>query len=80
MRSIPIAFAATLFTTAALAQTTAPDTSGSALGATSNAPMTTRRAAYQTDGWENFDDTAPYYTADEVAADRARRVEIVKPT
>ena len=36
--------------------------------------MTMRRAAYQTDGWEKFEDTAPHYTADEVTAERARRL------
>ncbi len=33
-----------------------------------------RRTDYQTSGWEKFEQTAPHYSADEVAAERARRV------
>ena len=40
--------------------------------------MTARRAEYQTDGWEKFEETAPHYTADQVAAERSRRVQVVK--
>ena len=40
--------------------------------------MTARRADYQTDGWEKFEETAPHYTADQVAAERTRRVQVVK--
>jgi len=48
-------------------------------GRTSNAvDMTARRADYQADGWEKFQDTAPGYTADQIAADRTRRVQVVK--
>lgn len=47
---------------------------------TSAVDMTTRRAAYQTDGWEKFQDTAPHYTADQVSAERARRIQVIKPT
>ncbi len=36
--------------------------------------ITARRTAYQTDGWEKFEETAPHYTADEVAAERTRRL------
>ena len=42
--------------------------------------MTTRRAAYQSDGWEKFEDTAPHYTADQVAAERSSRIQVIKPT
>jgi hypothetical protein len=31
-----------------------------------------RRRAYEADGWDRFDDTAPAYTADEVEAERLR--------
>ena len=48
-------------------------------GRTANAvDMTARRADYQTDGWEKFEETAPHYTADQVTAERARRVQVVK--
>ncbi len=33
-----------------------------------------RRTDYQTSGWEKFEQTAPHYSADQVAAERARRV------
>ncbi len=36
-----------------------------------------RRTAYQTDGWERFEETAPHYTADQVAAERSR-VQVLK--
>ena len=36
-----------------------------------------RRAAYRTDGWERFEETAPHYTADQVAAERSR-VQVLK--
>ncbi len=36
-----------------------------------------RRTAYQTDGWERFEETAPHYTADQVAAERTR-VQVLK--
>ncbi len=36
-----------------------------------------RRTAYQTDGWQRFEDTAPHYTADQVAAERSR-VQVLK--
>ena len=38
--------------------------------------MTTRRADYQTDGWEKFDDTAPHYTTDQIEAERLRRARV----
>ena len=44
----------------------------------SSVNMTVRRADYQTDGWEKFEDTAPHYTADQVAAERTRRGPAVK--
>ena len=34
--------------------------------------MTARRAAYTSTGWEKFQDTAPQYTPDQVAAERTR--------
>ena len=34
--------------------------------------MTARRAAYTSTGWEKFEDTAPHYTPDQVAAERTR--------
>ena len=34
--------------------------------------MTARRAAYTATGWEKFEDVAPNYSADQVAAERAR--------
>ena len=40
--------------------------------------MTARRADYQTDGWEKFEETSPQYTADQVTAERSRRVQVVK--
>ncbi len=38
--------------------------------------LTTRRAAYQTDGWEKFDDTAPHYTPEQIEAERLRRTRV----
>ncbi len=38
-----------------------------------------RRTAYRTDGWERFEETAPHYTADQVAAERGR-VQVLKTT
>ena len=40
--------------------------------------MTARRTAYQTDGWEKFEETAPHYTADQITAERAQRVQVIK--
>lgn len=34
--------------------------------------LTSRRAAYQSEGWSRFDDTAPQYSPDQVAAERGR--------
>ncbi len=34
--------------------------------------VTARRAAYASTGWERFEDTAPQYTPDQVAAERTR--------
>ena len=34
--------------------------------------LDTRRSAYEQAGWTRFDANAPAYTADEVAAERAR--------
>lgn len=34
--------------------------------------MTTRRTDYTSTGWEKFEETAPHYTPDQVAAERAR--------
>ncbi len=34
--------------------------------------VTARRAAYTSSGWERFEDTAPHYTPDQVAAERTR--------
>ena len=36
--------------------------------------MTARRTDYQTGGWDKFEETAPHYSADQVAAERARRL------
>ena len=36
-----------------------------------------RRTGYRTDGWERFEETAPHYTADQVAAERTR-VQVLK--
>ena len=35
--------------------------------------VTARRTDYQTDGWEKFDDSAPHYTSEQLALERARR-------
>ena len=34
--------------------------------------LTSRRAAYRTEGWDRFDATAPEYSADQVAAEQGR--------
>ncbi len=38
--------------------------------------VTTRRAAYASGGWERFEDTAPHYTSDQVAAERTRYTRV----
>ena len=38
--------------------------------------VTARRADYQTEGWTRHDTTAPVYTAEQVTAERSRRVRV----
>lgn len=38
--------------------------------------MTTRRAAYTATGWEKFQDTAPHYTPEQIAAERTRYTRV----
>ncbi len=46
--------------------------------ATSAVDIDTRRTAYQADGWQRFEETAPHYTADQVTAERTRNVSVLK--
>lgn len=50
------------------------DAARSVLAADRSVDLSTRRDAYRGEGWTRFDETAPVYTGEQVAAERARYV------
>ena len=46
--------------------------------ATSAVDINTRRSDYQAEGWTKYEETGPHYSPEQVEAERARRVKVVK--